>query len=420
MAEPTSAYTVQDLITRVAKSAGIAYFGSTGSGIACVPIDEHDLDRCLGVVNDGIKAFIAASPQNGWRWMQRVMNVTTAPALTGIAESGTATTLVDSDIADVYDDDYFSGYVLKVTAGTGEDETATITDYDGASGEYSFSGLSGGSTPDDTTEYRICLSTSVVDSDASRYLLPDDFQGEVGGEITYEAGSNIGCDVQWTSPANIQKLRETGWKGTPKYAAVRPYTGRRWELILFPEPNAELTLEFSYVAGFANMQAVSGTSTAGDSTSLTDGSKAGLYPDDYFIGWTIGIISGTGRNSYAVVTGYTGLTGVYAVEDWLAKGGVAGGTDPAASSDYFVTDGERHPAGMQFDEAVLASCLGKAELEFEDLSVGYLQKFLQVDLPNAHRIDARSAPKNLGPMLSGNRNRGILQQHTTRNNVTIV
>jgi len=403
MAEPTSAYSIQALILRVAKAAGIAYYGSDGQGVAMVPVNEHDLQRCLDIVNDGIKFFIASAPPEGWRWMDREMTITFAPSVTGTADAADATSITDTDLATDYDDDYWNGYVLKVTGGTGEDETATITDYDGTTGKFTFSaGLSGSTTPDTTTEYRICPSTSVVDSDPARYQLADDFQGEVAGEITYEADSGRGTCLDWVSEAEIRRCREVDiLTGYPNKAAVRPYSGRRWEILFDPEPTAADTVTFRYKAGFAAMQAKGGEASAGDATSLTDSSIANLYPDDYFNDWTIYIIGGTGRNSYATVTDYTGATGAFTVADWLSCDGSAGGTDPDATSEYFVTDGTTHPAGMQFDEAILGACLAKAELGFEDLQVGYMNKFLELDLKNAWMLDARSAPKKLGCMLPG-------------------
>ena len=327
MAEPTSAYSLYDLMLRVAKAASITYNGSDGQGRDMVPIEEFDFDACLNIVNDGIKLFIASAPPDGWRWMNRTMTVE-----------------LDSD-------------------GTGEDN---------------------------------------IEEDAARYQLSDDFQGEVTGDITYAEDSGHGARIQWVSEATIRRMREVQvLEGTPDRAAVLPYTNRRWELIVDPQPSADDTLVFPYRAGFAAMQAKNGTADSATATTLVDGDLADLYPDDYFNGWTIKVISGTGRNSYAVVTDYTGSTGTFTVADWLAIDGSAGGTDPGANSVWFVYDGETHPAGMAYDEAVLGACLAKAELEYPDIQVGYMQKFLEVDLVKAWQADARTAPRRLGRLLPG-------------------
>jgi len=329
MAEPTSAFTVQDLILRVAKAAGVAWHGADGQSKALIPVDEEVFERCLDCVNDGIKFFIASAPPMGWRWQNR---------------------------------------------------EATVLFYPDGDG------------------------TDNIDTDGARYQLSDDFQGEVTGPITYIKETGHGTSIDWVHEGQIRQHRQTDvLEGYPTQAAVRPYSNRTWELIVDPSPSAADTVTFPYRAGFAAMQAASGEANAGSTTSLTDVSIANLYPDDYFNGWTIYVIDGTGRNSYAVVTDYAGVTGVFTVADWLAKDGSAGGTDPSTDSAYFVTNGTKHPAGMQFDEAVLGACLAKAELEFEDLQTGYMDKFLSLDVAKAWEIDARSAPRKLGPMLPGRR-----------------
>lgn len=327
MAEPTSSYTLQDLILRVARAAAVAYYGSDGQGRAMVPIDEDSFQRCLDCVNDGIKMFIASAPPEGWRWMNR-----------------------DAE-------------VLFYPDGDGDDN---------------------------------------ISSDAARYLLPEDFQGEIAGPITYEADSGRGR-IEWVGEAEIRRRRELSvTTAYPSAAAVKPSpTARRWELIVDPAPGSADTVTFPYRAGFAAMQAVVGTASGGSATTLVDDTIAGRYADDYFNDWTIQVLDGTGRNAYATVTDYTGASGTFTAADWL--GGVA---DPAANSTYFVCDSDKHPAGMQFDEAILAACLAKAEMEFEDLKLGHMNKFLEKDLPEAWRIDARSAPRKLGVMLPGTRRTG--------------
>jgi len=404
MAEVTSALSCYDLILEVAKAAEIASYGTTGSEAAQIPTDAHDLDRCLRTVNAAVRDFIAHAPVGGWKWRNRLMEVNLVRAYEGTATAGAATSLTDSGLAGDYANDYFNGYVLRITAGTGEDEYATVTDYVGASGQFLFTALSGGSTPDTTSEYRVCRSTQVIDSDPARYLLSQDFQGEVTGDITFTADSNA-CGVEWTSEGDIRHSREvsvlTG--DAPFRAAVLPYNtaNRRWELIVDPSPTDEHTVVFPYRANFDKLTLIAGTATGGGATSLTDTGIIGLYADDYFNGDTIRIMSGTGKTSYAVVTDYAGATGVFTVADWLYANGSAGGTDPAASSVYYVEPEGSHPAGLQFDFAIVSACLMQAELEFTDVKRGFTEKFLTVDLPAAYAIDGRLGPKRLGVMKSG-------------------
>ena len=400
MSEATSRLTTQDLVREVALAAEIASYGTTGQEAEMVPVDAVDLARCLRVVNHGIRDFISKAPPEGWRWRNRLMEVDLVRAYTGTASAADATSITDSGIAGDYDDDFFNGYVLRITAGTGLDEYATVTDYGGTAGQFTFAALSGGTTPDTTSQYRICRSTQVIDSDPSRYLLSQDFQGEYTGEITFAAGSET-CGIEWTSEAAIRKLREftVNTNDAPFLAAVLPNaTRRRWELIVDPEPTNEHTIVFPYKASFDALTLVAGTANAGGATSLTDADLAGLYPDDHFNGETIRIISGTGKTSYAVVTDYTGATGVFTVADWLYQSGAAGGTDPGSGSVYVVDSEDTHPAGMQFDFAILSACRAAVEEEFTDVKRGFTEKYLQVDLPAAFAIDGRSAPRKLGVM----------------------
>lgn len=400
MAEVTSRLTTYDLVLEIALAAEIAYYGTTGQEAEMIPIDPVDLARCLRVLNHAVRDFIAKSPSEGWRWRNRLMEVDLVRAYTGTASAADATSITDSEAAGEYDDDYFNGYVLRITAGTGLDEYATVTDYDGTAGTFTFAALSGGSTPDTTSEYRICRSTQVIDSDPARYLLGQDFQGEYTGEITFTAGSET-CGIEWASEAQLRKAREFQVNGNdaPFLAAILPNaTQRRWELVVDPEPTNEHTIVFPYKASFDALTITAGTANAGGATSLTDADLAGLYPDDYFNGQTIRILSGTGKTSYAVCTDYTGSTGVFTVADWLYQNGAAGGTNPGSDSVYVVDTDEVHPAGMQFDFAILSACRAAVEEEFTDVKRGFTEKYMQVDLPAAYVIDGRSAPKKLGVM----------------------
>lgn len=403
MSEPTGSYGLSDLLLRVAKAGAVTYHGSTGAGRAKVPVDEATFHRCLDIVNDGVKLFVNSAPTTGWNWMNRDMSITLAPAVIGTADSGTAISLTDASLADVYDDSAFNTFTIKITDGTGEGETATVTGYTGATGVFDFSGgLSGGSTPDSTSQYRICRSTLVIDADPARYQLAQDFYGEAGREIRYAANSGVGCGMAWSSVGEIERAREVNvLTGYPSRAAYRPYGTRRWELIVDPSPVSADTIVFPYKVGFDRFSAEVGTATGGSAVTIVNSSIANQFANDHFNGWTIYVIDGTGVGSYATVTDYTGASGTFIVADWLTVGGLAGGIDPTAGSIYYVADNVQHPAGQQFDTAVLSACLAVAELEFEDLNLGYYQKFLTVDLPMAHQIDARSAPKSVGIMLPG-------------------
>lgn len=104
------------------------------------------------------------------------------------------------------------------------------------------------------------------------YTLPQNFGGEVAGEITYQAGSNLGVRICWTSELEIRRLRENGnsVSGNPYYAAVRRNnTGsRRWDLLVYPNTGGTYRVEFPFIIYFDKI------------TNLTDMHVAGFAHDE--------------------------------------------------------------------------------------------------------------------------------------------
>jgi len=415
MAEPSNAASAYDLVLDVALAAGIAYYGNTGQEAAAIPINQHDLYKCLRCVNNGIKLFIASSPPEGWRWMNRIMEVTLGTLqVEGTVDSGSATTLVDDALTTTYDEDtdlvgYYiydqtkeiyaeiQSYDAKDEAGDAKGEI-TVTEW------LDYDDVVSSSTPAANDNYSI-TNVKTVDGDKTRYPLSQDFQGEVSGKITYAADSGRGHIIDWRHEATIRTKREV--TVTTDYvtrAAVRPWRKRRWELIVDPSPTAADTLIFPYRIGFNALQIESGDINTPTTTYIVDDSIGALWPNDYFVGWVVHIMSGRGRGCYNTVTGYTGASGTFTVEKWLAADGATTGTTPNTESAYYVEpQNNRHPAGMQFDDAIRAACLAMAEREFDDVNKGYMAEFMERALPLAHQIDARSAPKKLGMMLPGTR-----------------
>lgn len=410
MSEATSAYTLQDLLLKVAEAAKVAYYGSTGASKACIPVDAYNFNMCLGCINDGIGMFVSHAPPNGWQWRNRMASITFGIVeTTGTVDAGDATSLTDATLSDTYDtdDDVNGYYVYDIT----KEIYAVITDYTGATGKVTvaawlnYDETSSSETPAAGDSFSI-TDVKTVAGDKARYYLPDTFMGEYSGRITYAKSSNTGHIIEWTHEGDVRFQRESSVStGNPTIAAVRPSpVRRRWELIVDPSPTAAKTVTFPYRIGFNKLDAIVGISTASGDTGVTIDGIANEYPDDYFNGWYAYVVSGTGINSYAKVTDYTGATGAFTVADWLAINGSAGGTNPSATASYiFVTDGYRHPAGAQFDEAILSACKAQVEMNFEGVATGAVDKFLKFDLPEAHRIDGRSGPKSVGMMKSGNR-----------------
>ena len=419
MAEPTSAYSMNDLLTRVAVELAVAYYGSAGNEIAMPPVDDvFNLDFCKKIVNDGIKKFISDAPAKGWRWMRRIMAVTFASTrVTGTVDSATTTTVVDATLSTTYDaDDDLNDWYVYILTGTGKGSYAKITDYTTATGTcivaewLDENGNTGGTTPAASDTFAI-TNVETINGDIARYPLPENFGGEVDGQIRYAKNTAHGGIIDWADESLIRSKRAvTVSSGYPRHAAIRNYepinssssAKRRFELIVDPQPSAADTVEFPYTLFFDKLRFEGGTASAADSTSLTDSTFANIWPDDYFNGWTIRIISGTGKNSYAKVTDFTGATCKFDVADWLDINGGAGGTDPTGTDGVYTVEpvNNLHPAGYRFDRAILLACLSVMEQSSEEMvSVVHQGEYYKVALPAAQNLDKRSAPRKLGNLL---------------------
>lgn len=99
------------------------------------------------------------------------------------------------------------------------------------------------------------------------YTLPQNFAGEVAGEITYQAGSNRGVPINWTSELEIRRLREN-WNsvsGNPYYAAVRRNNDhqRLWDLLVYPNTGGTYRVEFPFIIYFDKISALTDMHVAG-------------------------------------------------------------------------------------------------------------------------------------------------------------
>ena len=415
MAEPTSILKFEDLITRVAREAGIAYHGTAGDTKAMPPIDIHDLELCKEIVNDAIRMFIADAPRTGWRWRRRIMRVSVDNTrATGTVDSiPVANQLTDATLETTYDtNDDLNDYWCYILTGTGAGSYAQITDYVASGGTITVAdwlkanGAAGGTDPAATDTYAITKYETVA-GDIARYPLAENFGGEVTGEIHYEKNSTHSALIDWVHESFIRRRKaQIVITGYPHYAAIRPleptsnalYPTRRYELVLDPDPNSTQVLEFPYVLTFDELDMECGVGDSGNNTTIVDATRT--EGDEYFVGWKITIISGTGKGSYAiVVTPYTGSSGTFTVDDWLKADGTAGGTNPGANSIYSVEpQNNLHPAGARYDQAILSASLAQAEIMIEDIVSGFMNKYIQKDLMTAHQANARSAPRTLGTM----------------------
>ncbi len=395
MAEPTSALGFYDILLRIAEKAGMAYYGSDGQGKAIAPVDAFNLDKCKRIINDGFRLFVASPPEQGWLWQERIAEITLAATETGTATAGAATTLTD-DTQDsdgnyirTEANDYFNDWLLTITAGTGVGESAIVTDYVGATRTVTFSGgLSGDSTPDTTSIYQI----------EKVNLMPEDFNGEVDGAITYAQATNHGTEIEIVDESLIRAIRaDYISSGYPSKVAIVPYRpvagalgARRWELITDYAPVGTDVLNIPYTSHFNKMDCETGTATGGTATTLID-TVARTEADEYFLGWILTIVAGTGIGQTATITdsdeGDTSLT---------FSGGLSGGSTPDTTSVYYVEPASNlHPAGVKFDDCILQVCYAEAEKQIKEINEGAVELFYKVSLPFAHRADSRSRPRKL-------------------------
>lgn len=416
MAEPTSGLSFVKLIEKVAIKAGVAYPGADGTLAGTIPVDQYNLGVCKEIVRDAFRMFVSDGPKRGWRWQKRIMSVTlTATRITGTADSASTTTVVDLTLADSYDTDGdLSGFYCYILTGTGIGSWALITGYTALTGTITVAdwldqyGNAGGTDPVATDTFAV-TPVETVGGDIARYPLAESFGGEVKGKIDYVKDTAHSVIIEWVDESMIRSNQSVNViTGYPRYASIRPLepaitdiengsTKRRFELILDPQPSVADTLQFPYLAHFDNLDVETGTADSGGNTDLTDGSRT--EGDGYFLGWRCDVISGTGKGSYAIVTGYTGSTGAFGVADWLTAAGAAGGTNPGANSAYTVQPVNNfHPAGFIFDEPILAACYAKLSMEDEEVDPALEQRYIKKALPAAYRADARLSPRTGGSM----------------------
>jgi hypothetical protein len=245
MAEPTSVLTFEDLVIELSRKMGTASYGADGDLAVQVPTDVHDLAEAKRMVNNAIRMFINDAPTSGWRWTRPIGSFV---LWTDIAVDSTNTVT-------------FAGYdpasnktTITVTSAvflaTMEEKTLTLT----TTGDQTITDIVS------TTSVKVSGQlTSAIDGETfsitadGNYTLPATFGGvPSGAPITYAADSNLGVGLKWDSESNLRAWRsDTEQSGDPFAAAIRPKATvvgvrRRWELMVYPTPSAEVTVEFPF------------------------------------------------------------------------------------------------------------------------------------------------------------------------------
>jgi hypothetical protein len=254
MAEPTSVLTFNDLILKVAKKLGLAYFGANSDEVAQIPIDAHDLAECKAIVNDALRMFIHDGPKpNGWRWLRPVASLSLWPSvavsstnkvLTAVFAAGVTTLTVTS--AAFYPSMERKSIVITAIG------TFTITEYVSTTSVK----VSG-----DASAAHAANKTFSVTADGN-YTLPLNFGGQHLGPIFYAASTSRGMSLEWCDEGSIRAWRQesSSDSGTPWKAAIRIMDNgsprRRWELMTYPVPSELLVVEFPYQIHFDSMTAL--------------------------------------------------------------------------------------------------------------------------------------------------------------------
>ena len=422
-AEPSNARTMSDLMLRVAEKLGIAEYRSTGQ--LHIPVDQYNFNLCKRYIINGISMFMADAPRKGWRWMRRLMTVTFTTRVTGTADAADATSITDLTLADTYDtDDDLNGWYIYVIEGTGIGSYAAIDDYTALTGKCDVldwldaNGDAGGIDPIAGSKFAI-TSIETNNGDTSRYTLPADFGGTVDGKIKYAANSNRSTAIEWCDESTIRARRAvTVNSGTPLLAAIRPYeptsetlsATRRWEMIVDPMPYVADVVEFPYTLYFDGMKMESGIATEAGAGYIADNTRS--EANSYFNDWILTVVNGTGVGETATITGYVGASG-----ELHFAAGLSLGTTPDTTTEYIVQPAANlHPAGHQHDDAIEAACLARTEMESQDehFDTFWTDYYHKKAIPNAFKVDMRSAPRTLGPMLNG----PALPRGRSFNNVT--
>ncbi len=324
MAEDALTYT--ELVAHVASKLGVAYYGAAGDEAAQAPTDTYTLDAVKDYVNGGIRMFLNDAPREGWRFQQPTASLVLWATTSGLANgapsfgdpestvtvhartfhdsmlghklkftvtstadgtpsynSTTEVTTIDVDDA-IFSGVFAVGQTITFDATDNSYVVNTITDTTTVIVDGDASSETDGDTVTITRDYVIEAVTSAlvvnVTGNASgeadgatvtiiadgNYTLPSTFGGEYLGPIGYAAGTNPGATIGWSSEGIIRGLREnvSSQTGYPTLAAVRKMDlARRWELVVYPTPGGDYTIEFPYELYFTAMSATTDLHPAG-------------------------------------------------------------------------------------------------------------------------------------------------------------
>ena len=249
---PSSALSFKDLIIEAARKIGVASYGSDGTGEVDIPDTDYDLDEVKRHVNNAVRMYLNDGPApNGWRFARPTDSIvvwgTIAVNAANTVSSTDRDTLNDRTTLQAVSDSFYPTMEGKPLVVTG---VGTFTIYQHVSATKVI-------VVGDASSAAAATWSMTADGN---YTMPAVFGGEYIGDITYVANSNQGVGIDWMSEGHIRQWREsiTDETGEPYWACVRPMNSefenrRRWELMLYPQPDEIVTLEMPYILGFDKM-----------------------------------------------------------------------------------------------------------------------------------------------------------------------
>jgi hypothetical protein len=312
--EPTSAQNFNSLLTNVAYKLGVAYYGSTGTGIPQPPQDAYNSTICATIINDAIRMLIDDGPRpTGWYWQQQIAQVDLWPEIgpdpsgsTYISSTGSTTdpvtgstvftfvlttpSQIQPNVSTQYPLLQIPNFVqtmeLRNIWLNGQPSTGTPGWFVPSSSPlaststvglpftvstfidpFHISAVGNWSSTLNSTNNKIPFSMAATGD----YTMPANFGGTYCSEITWIANTNRGIFIDWVDEAAIRQQRQLYAQqfGIPQWAAVRQIPlptvqiqafnppRPRWELMTFRITAEFLSVNFAYFLSFNNL--VNGT-----------------------------------------------------------------------------------------------------------------------------------------------------------------
>jgi hypothetical protein len=236
------------------------------------------------------------------------VTIKSGPEVESSATGTTTLTLVDSSLANVFEDDYFNGFFLHHLTGTNSPQGKYIVDYDGASGTFTFADELDLADATNFTEGGAITG----DSDGG-----NDGVGIVSKKIVNKVYVNT-TSGSWVATNGVDNVDpfvgdETTISAVTAHAQINP--GDTYDVIDYDEHkvirlNGIITENDTGTTVYHPSSTTSYTTTGGSTTTLIDTTNLkNKYKDDYWNLYTIKHLTGTNAPQTLTVTDYDDSTG---------------------------------------------------------------------------------------------------------------